>query len=529
MLSYLVVAPILIAVALYLSPFERAARIIALCVQIGLVGAAFYLFRLVDYGVYTLPIGQYSYQNLTILLRADSLSAAFILITAFIYLVVVLFMFDDKQSRTFWFLLFIWQAALMGIFLAGDLFNIFVLTEVATTVVAILLMYNSKNRSMYDGIIYLMINVVVIQFFLLGLGYLYRVIGIMDFEAALAYSRAYDRSDLVLPYALIMTFVALKCAFVPVFSWLPKAHGTPGAFPAVSAVLSGLHIKSAVYLFLRVQSLFEGMAMYEFYIVLGIVTSIVGFVFALAQKDIKLILAYHTISQIGLIMIGLNLNHVINYTGGLYHMFNHAFFKSLLFLCAGIIAHTYGTRNIYKIRGVFGKMPIVGIATMLGALGITGAPFFNGSISKYFIAYGQGGVLFWILAFINLGTIVSFIKFTSMLWGKADDNVIVNDNKWQQAAVLILGLLCLFGGVFGSQFIDFFFGIDLKVDWVGYIEKSLIFLFTVGIGFMIYKYYLHRSAMLKYIGRVDLGFRAMCGAIGVFFAIMLIVTGIYYS
>lgn len=529
MLIYLVVVPIIIAVLLYLSPFERITKLLALLVQICLVGAAFYLFYLVDYGVYIQPIGHYTYSGLTITLKADFLSAAFILITSFIYLLIVVFMFNDNQSRIFWFLLFVWQAALMGIFLSGDLFNIFVLTEVATTVIVILLMFDKEKRSLYDGVIYFMINIVAIQFFLLGLGYLYRVIGIFDFETALAYSRAYDRSNLVLPYALIMTFVALKCAFVPVYNWLPRAHGTPGALPAVSAVLSGLHIKSAVYMFLRVQELFEGMAMYEFYIVVGIVSAIAGFMLALAQKDIKLILAYHTISQIGLIMVGLNINHSENYIGGLYHMFNHAFFKSLLFLCAGIIAKAYGSRNIYMIRGVFRKMPAVGFATLLGALGITGAPFFNGSISKYFIAYGQSGMMFWLLLFINLGTVISFIKFTSMLWGKPENDVLVHKDRWQQASILTLGLLCFCGGLWGLRFISFFFGVDLTINFWGYVEKSGMYFISLAIGYLIYRYYLPKSAMLKLIGSYELGFKGMCAALGVFFAIMLIVTGVYYA
>ena len=106
---------------------------------------------------------------------------------------------------------------------------------------------------------------------------------------------------------------------------------------------------------------------------------------AVCQKDIKLILAYHTVSQVGLIVAGLCSGTSYGYSGAMLHIYNHALFKSLLFLAAGILIKQYGTRNVYEIRGVMRSLPAVGAACAAGILGITGAPFFNGSISKYFL------------------------------------------------------------------------------------------------------------------------------------------------
>jgi multicomponent Na+:H+ antiporter subunit D len=462
------------------------------------------------------------------MIRADSLAAVFVLLTAFVFLVAAIYSFSEQHSRLFWFLLFIWEGALIGVFLAGDLFNIFVLTEVATVAVSVLIMYNRNNRSMYDGIIYFMINIVVIQFYLLGLGYLYRLTGVMDMETAAMIIRTIDGRQLALPYALIMTFVALKCALLPLFSWLPKAHSTPGASPAVSAVLSGLHIKGGIYLFIRFQHVFEAVAVNEFFLVLGIVTAIVGVVLALSQSDIKRILAYSTIAQVGLIIAGLSTGSVYNHIGALYHIINHALFKSALFLSAGMISFAYRTRDISQIRGVLRYMPIVSAASVLAILGIIGMPFFNGSISKYFLMYDVDGLLNIFIVFINLGTITVFIKYALIFTGRPPPGLWpVKNDAWKLAPVVVLGCLCLAFGVFGGYFMAYFFDWDVRVGREGYLEKSLVFIASTAAGALIYRYLVSGRLFLKRIREADLGFRGMCAAVGLFFAMVLVAAGMF--
>jgi len=527
MLVWFVIAPVLTAVFLYVFSSAKTGRLIALAAQTALVGCAAYLFALCKEGEIVTRIGDYE-GYLGIFLKADSLSSVFVLLTAFIFLIAALYSFHENNSGLFWFLLFIWEGLLIGVFLTRDLFNIFVLVEVATVTVAVLIMYNRDNRSMYDGMIYLMANTVAIQFYLFGVGYIYKLTGVLDMDAAARAAGTLDSASLILPYALIMTSVSLKCAFMPLFSWLPKAHGTPGAPSSVSAVLSGLHIKSGVYLFIRFQELFQETAVPEFFLIVGIVTGIAGFVMALSQTDIKLILAYHTISQIGLIMIGLNVADDYTFTGGLYHIINHALFKSALFLSAGMIIHAYGTRNIYDIRGVFRRKPLIGAATVMAVFGITGAPLFNGSVSKYFIMYGTNRFVSGAMMIINLGTIISFIKYSTILFGRPQSEPeAVKIDGCQQAAVLILGVLCFVGGISGEQFIEFMFNVKVSVDASGYLEKTGMFAASAIAGFFIFKYYVKKSALLKRIHEIDLSFRGICVSMGAFFALILIVTKIF--
>ena len=544
MLSFFATVPIFIAVLLYILPLRNLGKIIAMTMQAVIIYCSFRLLFIVKQGDIVSQIGNFE-GTMGIILKADTLSSVFITLASVVFFVVALYSFSDDNKRSFWFFLLIWQGLLNGVFLTCDMFNTFVLIEVVTIVVSVMIMHNRDNRSMRDGMLYLMINTVAIQFFLFGIGYLYKLTGTLDFNAVADIVRELDRDTLLLPFALIMTSVSLKCALVPLFSWLPRAHGTPGAPSAVSAVLSGLHIKIGVYIFIRFQAVFQDVFLYEFFIVIGIITGIAGFVLALVQTDIKLILAYSTISQIGMLIIGLNLRDSYSYLGSIYHIVNHALFKSALFLCAGVISQVYGTRNINKIRGVFKRMPYVGTAMVMAILGITGAPLFNGSVSKYFIMSNADTLMTVFFILINLGTITVFIKYSAMLLGQKEkaaqsicenqsaDLVRAQDSRpenetaavicpMKQISIIFLGFVCLIGGMFGEQFIGFLFNVTVDINTGAYMQKTAIFAVSVIGGFLINRYVVGRAAILDRLRRKEIGFRGICTMLGVYFAALLI-------
>jgi len=278
-----------------------------------------------------------------------------------------------------------------------------------------------------------------------------------------------------------------------------------------------------VYLFIRVQDAFSAQIdTAGFFLIMGFITAVVGFVLAIAQKDIKLILAYHTVSQIGLIMMGINMMNLYTFWGAIYHMLNHSIFKSVLFLTAGMIIHEYKTRDVYKITGVFKRMPIASIASIFAILGITGAPLFNGSISKYFISYGATGS--WAeygLMFVNLGTIISFVKYSQIFFGgetekKADKDFIRN------AVVLVLGGMCFIGGIFGEQLIELLFDVKLPFNPLLYGKKAMMFIGTIVLGTLIYYGYLKKSNIMSKLNRFELSFNGICLAITLFFSFTLV-------
>ena len=493
---------------------------IALATELVLLVMAALLFREVKSGgpvVHT--IGGWS-PYIGITLRADLLTCALLLLTVILFACAILFNYkNDYVDKRFLFLLITWQGLISGIFLSNDLFNIYILIEVCTIIVSMLILYKKDKRSAYDSMFYLLLNITSALFILMGIGYLYKTVGVFDFYGiAERVVLLDDPRPLILPYSFIMTGVCLKAALIPLFGWLPKAHGTPGAPSIVSAILSGLYVKSGLYLFIRLQEAFAGtLDTAEFFMVVGLLTGIVGFFLAICQYDIKLILAYHTVSQVGLIMMGLTSESAAAYWGGVYHIINHALFKSLLFLTAGMIMGAYKTRDIREIRGVLSKMPIVGIATLLAMFGITGAPFFNGSISKYFIQEGYKNFLGYGLFVINLGTIISFIKFSTILFGKHTGERI-RTTIHSNIVIAVLGIGCFLGGIFGQSLVDFLFNQQLSLEFSVYLQKTLVFFAHMTAGIILYYFVIRKTKLLYKIGRHEMAFNNTCLAIVVFFA-----------
>ena len=419
-LYILIILPIFVGILVYFTPKKIG---VTLCIIVQIVHAAYAVLTflaskksplLLALGGWRAPIG--------IELFADNLSAVMVLLVSFLFLTLLLFNIQRHYVNNLFLMLFIiFEGLMCAIFLCDDLFTIFVMVEVSTIVVSLLIMSKRDSRSMYDGMIYLLVNIFAMTFYLLGIALLYKQTG--TFSLRLLKEMMSDVTNakaLSLPYAFMLSAVCLKAALMPLFSWLPKAHGTPGAPSVVSAALSGLYVKGGIYLYLRITNAFYIIDTHDFFLAAGIVTAFIGFVLAIAQSDIKLILAYHTVSQLGLIMMAINMGNETAYWGGVYHILSHAIFKTVLFLAAGMMIEEYKTRNIYEMHGVFRRMPWVSAAAICAILGITGAPFFNGSISKYLISHGSHNLLLDItMIVITLGTLTSFIKFIDIFKGKS--------------------------------------------------------------------------------------------------------------
>jgi len=195
---------------------------------------------------------------------------------------------------------------------------------------------------------------------------------------------------------LVIVACGIKAGAMPFHVWLPSAHAAAPSH--VSALMSGVVIKMGVYALVRVLSLFATTPVWMggTVLTLGIVSSILGVAFALAQHDLKRLLAYHSIENIGIIFIGLGAGLVarangamaiafLAFAGGLLHVWNHGLFKSLLFLGAGAAIHGTHTREIERMGGLARRMPMISAGFLLGAIAICGLPPLNGFISEWLI------------------------------------------------------------------------------------------------------------------------------------------------
>lgn len=503
------------------------ARYISLVFQLLLVIASIFNFiqlRASQNFVYMEHLGGWS-STIGISLKLDLTAAVLVILTTVLFTAMLIFDIKSPHVERLFLMLFLFlEGMTIAIFVSHDFFNVFVLYEVATVVVSILIMFRKDNQSIYDGMIYLLTNLVAMVFFLFGTAILYRMLGVLDF--ALMQERMYllqDTKSLILPYAFILTALSLKTALMPLFSWLPRAHATPSAPSIVSGILSGLFVKNGVYLLLRIKNIFDPFIdVSNLFVFLGFLTSVVGFILAISQKDIKLILAYSTVSQIGLIVMGLNMNNNQAFWGAVYHIINHAIFKSVLFLTAGIISKIYGTRNIYEIRGALKSIPAVSTAAILAILGITGAPFFNGSMSKYWISYGaKDSILEMGIIVINIGTVIYFTKFSNMFWGQPP-KLSAAISHVQTATVMALGFMCLIGGIFAKEFISILFNQYLWVDPISYMEKTGVFIFSLIAGSLIYYKVIERYKLLNKVRSFELSFNDICLVIFLFFSFVFI-------
>jgi len=479
-LIFLIVLPILSGLIAYILPNVRG-KISTIGIQLVSLGAAVYNFKRVsDEGVYSFVVGNY-HRQAGITLTSDLLSSAMILLTVFIFLMCMIYAKNNtKLESHFYFLFLVLQSCMIALFITRDLFNIFVIIEVCTIIIAMLIMYKNE-KSLYNSLIYLMNNSVAMIFFVFGIAILYKNLHSLNLDVlAVRIGETQLNGSYIAAYAMLLTGISFKCALMPMFSWLPRAHAAKGVPTVVSAVLSGLYIKTGVFVFIRLREVFLPLIDIDGYLlIITMITSILGVVMAMKQNNIKLIMAYSTISQVGLIMSGILLGNRVSYSGAVYHLINHVIFKSTLFLCAGIYIKHYGHKDIRRMRGAFKSLPLVSTSCLFAVLGVTGAPFFNGSISKYFIQYGaKGSPVEYLIVLINIGTIIYFLKFLRILPGPSSLSSEVSC-RFKTLTVSILGIICLLGGLLAQGLMKTLLAFEDLIDPQTYLHKGIIYLVTL--------------------------------------------------
>lgn len=230
-------------------------------------------------------------------------------------------------------------------------------------------------------------------------GIIQNYFGYFDFTSALGHIDAH--SSLASWIFLLGLFgFGVKAGIFPLYFWLPSAHAS--APVAISALLSGVMIKMGIYGIIRVASLFTNIPHWWGWVVfgLGIISGILGVVYAIAQHDIKKLLAYHSIENIGIILIGIGLailgksyrNETLvlfGLSGALFHVINHALFKPLLFYSAGSIIEKYHTRDINHYGGIIKVQPYTALFFLIGAVAISGLPPLNGFASEWLLYMGM--------------------------------------------------------------------------------------------------------------------------------------------
>lgn len=375
--------------------------------------------------------------------RADLLSFVMVLITTLIWLFVMMYshhyMLHEQHRNRFYFFLALTLSAILGTILAGDLLTMFLFFELMTLSSFMLVTHGENADSLSAGYQYLFIGVFGGILILLAIILQIITIGDLSFVPMAGRFAAIGGMRYVILALLVVGF-GIKAGMAPVHIWLPRAH--PVAPTPASALLSGILIKIGAYGLLRVMlsftfpeaSIAQIESSWKFselvgYVTIwiGIITMAVGVFFALQQSNAKKMLAYHSISQMGYILLGIGVMAYLGdqgsmgFAGALYHIVNHALFKSLLFMVVGIIYLSIHEYDMYQMGGLIKRFPITAGIAFIACLGIAGVPLLNGFASKSLIHhalekavhYGHPSLVLveWLFILISALTVTSFIKF----------------------------------------------------------------------------------------------------------------------
>ena len=387
----------------------------------------------------------------------------------------------------FYTLFILMLSGMNGVLIAGDLFNLYIFLEISAIAGYSLVAFGTKAEELEASFKYAIMGAVGSSFILIGIALLYSYTSTLNM-ADMALNITSSGASKIIPFISVLFLMGfgLKAALVPFHAWLPDAH-TSAPTP-ISAMLSGVLIKVlGVYSLLRIFFNVLGTSdkVLAIFMFLGVFSMLVGVLLAVGQWDFKRLLAYHSISQIGYIMLGVGLGTPLGIFGGLFHLFNHSIFKSLLFLNSGAIDYSIGTRNLQEAGGLKERMPITANTSLIASMSISGIPPLNGFFSKLIIilACFQANHIGYAFCAVlgSLLTLASFMKVQRYAFFGA------LNKKWQDAkeapvtmqiSMIILAVMCVIGSLLVIQPFSHFIrsGVDVLLkgrEYAGFVLGTM--------------------------------------------------------
>ncbi|MFA9565499.1 MAG: proton-conducting transporter membrane subunit [Acidimicrobiales bacterium] len=360
--------------------------------------------------------------ELGVVLVAD-LFAALILVVA-VATILVVEIFAIGQRRTAWAadprlagpILLVLTGGVSLAILTGDLFTLFVAFELILVSSYVLLTHQGHRAQIRSGMTYVVMNLFASTLFLLGLAYVYAATGTVNL--ALLAERIPDLDDGVrLGIGLwFLVVFGTKAAIFPLFSWLPDSY--PTAPTTITAVFAGLLTKIGVYSLIRFQVLTGMDDLGPVILVLAGVTMIIGVAGALAQDDVKRILSFHIVSQIGYMLMGLGLFTVAGVAGAVLFLIHQIPIKTVLFLVGGLIEEEAGTSALDRVGGLAARSSLLALFFALPAMSLAGIPPFSGFVAKLaLVDAGIAAVAIPIVVVSLVGSILTLLSMTKIWLG----------------------------------------------------------------------------------------------------------------
>ncbi|MFO7547670.1 MAG: proton-conducting transporter membrane subunit [Acidimicrobiia bacterium] len=433
-MSWLVVAPIIVpllaaAVSTAAGGRPRVQRVVGIGAIVAHLAIAIMLLvrvdrlgtQVVDVGAWPAPAG--------IALVADRFSAILLTVAAVMFLAVLVYAVAQmKWEETTWYFHPVYLTLTAGVsvaFLTGDIFNLFVAFEVTLISSYVLLTLRAERREVRATMTYVIINLLASALFLSGVAFLYAATGTVNMaDLAGRVGNLPDPVRIGLGTLFLVVF-GIKAAIFPLFNWLPDAY--PTAPTAVTAIFAGLLTKIGVYAIVRTQTLIfapEGPSTLLLFIAGA--TMLIGVLGAVSQGEVKRILSFHIISQIGYMIMGLGFLTLAGLAATVLYMVHHIVVKTGLFLVGGLVEAEAGTGRLERLGGLLHRGPVAAVLFLPLALSLAGLPPFSGFVAK--LALIREGlaldrpVVVAVSLLVSLLTLFSMTKiWAAAFWGESED------------------------------------------------------------------------------------------------------------
>ncbi len=347
--------------------------------------------------------------------RIDLVNAFVLLVVAGIGAVVMVYARVSVEREVhpdriplFYAALLLCLTGLLGITITGDVFNLFVFLEISSISAYALIAMGPDRRALHAAYKYLIMGSIGATFIVIGIGMMYVTTGTLNMADLGQRLSDVDARTIPVAFTFLTVGISLKLALFPLHLWLPDAYTY--APSAVSVFLASTATKVAVYMLARffftifgLEFSFGTMAVQGVLIPLALSGIILASVAAIYQGNVKRVLAYSSVAQIGYMILGISLATVTGLTASLLHLFNHALMKGALFMALGAVMYQVGSVRIEAMRGIAKKMPWTMAAFVAGGFSIIGVPSTVGFVSKWFLVLGAVEEGMWLVAAVVLG------------------------------------------------------------------------------------------------------------------------------
>ena len=415
--------------------------------------------------------------------RVDLLSAYVLLIVTAIASVVLVFAWRSVEREIaaervarFYAALLLVFAGLAGITVTGDAFNVFVFLEISSLASYAVISMGRDRRALNAAFQYLVMGTIGATFILIGIGFLYMMTGTLNMEDLAARLPAVsDTRTVRAGFAFLTVGLGLKLALFPLHLWLPNAYAY--APSAVSAFLSATATKVAVYVLLRfllevfgVDFALHAMPLDLILMVLGLAGVLIASLVAVFQVDVKRMLAYSSVAQIGYMVLGIGLASTTGITAAMLHVFNHALMKGALFLAVGAVVYRIGAATLNEFAGLGRRMPWTMAAIVLGGLSLIGVPPTAGFVSKWYLVLGTLEQGLWpVTLLVLLGSLLALVYIWKLV------EAAYFGEPAADAAVVAEAPLSMLGPVWVLVGANIYFGLHTEVS-VGIARRAAVLL-----------------------------------------------------